>query len=179
MYILLHQRNATWTSWKQIYLRPTEFNCSQRFSSFPGLFCHVPWTQVLKPIRKDGACCKHRFWKVWLLMITCDYSWLDSITFFDGASYCLWTDSSILYLMIVAVFHRKNLCPSILACLHLSAQRFRPLSPWVGPPKRNSQILWFVALNMLLDMFWNQNISSLGIWRPREQIAHSPMLLRA
>ena len=94
MYILLHQRNATSTSWKQIYLRPTEFNCSQRFSSFPGLFCHVPWTQVLKPIRKDGACCKHRFWKVWLLMITCDYSWLDSITFFDGASYCLWTDSS-------------------------------------------------------------------------------------
>ena len=78
---------------------------TQWFSSFPGwlsfraqqwellMFRHVPWTKVLKPIRKRWRILQTRRigttgrtrsnWKVWSLMITCDYSWLDSIIFFD------------------------------------------------------------------------------------------------
>ena len=114
---------------------------TQWFSSFPGwlsfraqqwellMFRHVPWTKVLKPIRKRWRILQTRRigttgrtrsnWKVWLLMITCDYSWLDSIIFFDGASYGLRTGSSILYLLLPCFIENASALQSLLVCICL------------------------------------------------------------
>ena len=114
---------------------------TQWFSSFPGwlsfraqqwellMFRHVPWTKVLKPIRKRWRILQTRRigttgrtrsnWKVWSLMITCDYSWLDSIIFFDGASYGLRTGSSILYLLLPWFIENASALQSLLVCICL------------------------------------------------------------